>query len=523
VIQSNRPDGTINSSPQVALVSPVVILHSGQSQIISIPVIDQDNDTVQCRFANTSTECGDACMSNTRLTNAILSNNCTLIISASQSTGWYPVSIQIEDFLPGNNTPLSSTPFQFFIHIQYLSLFNCKQAPILNSSITTLIQNVTINIPFSFQLIASTTCAYYWGWGVTMDNILTFALLNIVKSPLVRIGRSQQTWKMNVLWTPTSQQIGLQLLCMVAVDSQGLQSKQLCQKFMVNSPITSSFASSSYNSSTTLIRTYSVPFSSYTKTFNDNSIISFEQLNQSMTLDLSGNTIGIIGFQFNSTISDLVNINVTNDDNFIQQFVNLSVIYVNLSLCQLVTTITFQSKNVELLKNISRDLQLIICHISTTCNYTTENDIMDQDSFIESFDIGNNIMPLDQIINTLNQDFSFESNALNYSIDIYFNQNQLFLLENLTIVMLDDIVIDWIRIYYILPDRSIVKGHFLSMLNSLGTSSIIVSFPCISSLVLSGIRIIFGPTNDNSTLDHLALSIDVRNCSSLSYNSKYIQ
>lgn len=88
-----------------------------------------------------------------------------------------------------------------------------------------------------------------------------------------------------------------------------------------------------------------------------------------MTLDLSDNTVGIIGFQLNSTISDLVNINVTNDGNFIQQFVNLSVIHVNLSSCQLITSMTFQSTKVELLKNISRDLQLIFCHVSTSENF----------------------------------------------------------------------------------------------------------------------------------------------------------
>lgn len=89
-------------------------------------------------------------------------------------------------------------------------------------------------------------------------------------------------------------------------------------------------------------------------------------MNQSMTLDLSENTVGIIGLHFNSTMSDLVNINITNDDYTIQEFFNLSTISVNFSSCQLISSITFQSKNTELLKNISRDLQLIFCHISTS-------------------------------------------------------------------------------------------------------------------------------------------------------------
>lgn len=212
----NRSDGTINSSPRMALVSPLVIISANQPQIISIPVIDQDNDIVQCRFANTSAECGDACVLNTLLKFAILLNNCTLIIPAYQLNGWYPVSIQVEDFLPSNSIPLSSTPFQFLINIRRSSSLSCKQPPLLNSNIPTFIQNVTINIPFTFQLNASITCSTYKT--ISVDSILSFALLNIVKGPLVRISKSQKIWTMTVWWTPTSQQIGLQLLCMVAID-----------------------------------------------------------------------------------------------------------------------------------------------------------------------------------------------------------------------------------------------------------------------------------------------------------------
>lgn len=147
---------------------------------------------------------------------------------------------------------------------------------------------------------------------------------------------------------------------------------------------------------------------------------------------------------------------------------------------------------------------------------------MDQDTFLESFYIDNETIPFDQIIDILNQDFSFESNDATYSIDIYFNPNQTFLLENITAIMLDDTVTNWLTVHYILSDQSIVRSHLLTILNSSDTSSLVVNLPCISLSVLSGIRIIFGPTSDNSTLDHLALSIYARNCSDFSFNGKYI-
>ena len=211
-----RPDGTINSSPQVALVSPIVLVANNQPQIIELSVIDADFDIVQCRFANTTAECGTTCAFNSLPSNTTISSNCTLTIRHYQSDVWYAVSIQVEDFFPGNNKPLSSTPFQFLVNVRGSSGLKCGKPPALNSGmLRSSIYNVTINIPFSFGLTATTGCSNLNQ--VSVVDILSFALLNVVKGPLVR-NRNSKVWTMNVTWTPNSQQVGFQLLCIVAID-----------------------------------------------------------------------------------------------------------------------------------------------------------------------------------------------------------------------------------------------------------------------------------------------------------------
>ncbi len=109
---------------------------------------------------------------------------------------------------------------------------------------------------------------------------------------------------------------------------------------------------------------YPATFSLYTETFGVNNTILFDQMNQSVTLDLSKNTVSITALQFNSSISDLVIVNVTSNGIITQYFVNSSVLYVNFSFCQLIDSITLQSKNTEQLPNILSNLQLILCYIS---------------------------------------------------------------------------------------------------------------------------------------------------------------
>ena len=50
-------------------------------------------------------------------------NNCRLTYNANESTGFYAVAIQVEDFISSSSTiPMSSVPVQFLVHIKEITI-----------------------------------------------------------------------------------------------------------------------------------------------------------------------------------------------------------------------------------------------------------------------------------------------------------------------------------------------------------------------------------------------------------------
>ncbi|CAF1495397.1 unnamed protein product [Didymodactylos carnosus] len=89
-----RPDGTINTSPEAVMVSPINI-PVGTTQYVVIPVSDADNDNVRCRFANGSNECGDVCPPGSLPSSTTILSNCTLVIKGLTANVYYAVTIQV--------------------------------------------------------------------------------------------------------------------------------------------------------------------------------------------------------------------------------------------------------------------------------------------------------------------------------------------------------------------------------------------------------------------------------------------
>ena len=285
---------------------------------------------------------------------------------------------------------------------------------------------------------------------------------------------------------------------------------------------------------------YPAASSSYINTFGAVSTIYLDEMNHSLTLDLTKNTVNITALRFDSPIPDPMTVNVTVDGNTTQYFLNLSAVYANFSSCELIDAITFQSANMELLRNVSLNIQLILCYISPSmmssvrnnrkletigfivaCNCTPERDIMNQELILDSFDVDDTI-PLDQMTELLSENFGYQSIASVYTLDIAFDQDQMVVIENVTAVMLGETATQWMMINYVLPDQSITEIDSSLMLNTSNTSSISLVIPCLSLSLLSGIQIIFGPTTDNLTLDNVSLTIEICNCSDLLFTSKCV-
>lgn len=113
----NRPDGKINTAP-VSSIAAMIKLRRGTTTQLTIPWSDADADTVRCRVPiKSQNECGDICNLPPGVT--LNSNTCTLTFSTgSMSTGWYGVSVMLEDyFSPSSTSPMSGVVVQFLAYV----------------------------------------------------------------------------------------------------------------------------------------------------------------------------------------------------------------------------------------------------------------------------------------------------------------------------------------------------------------------------------------------------------------------
>ena len=144
--------GRINSTPR-AVTSPVIRLQSGCTHSIPIAVSDSDGDTVRCRWASGSTECGGICSAFPGAT--LNSATCTISYTANRGTGYKAAAVVIEDFASGYSGALSSVGLQFLVLV--VSGGSCSQQPTFVSP--TLSQGTCVPVPptttFTTQLRAS--------------------------------------------------------------------------------------------------------------------------------------------------------------------------------------------------------------------------------------------------------------------------------------------------------------------------------------------------------------------------------
>lgn len=109
----NRPDGKINTAP-VSTIASMIKLRPGTTVQLTVPWSDADADTVRCRQGiRSQNECADICGLPPGVT--INSNTCTLTFNtAALSSGWYGITLVLEDFLtPSSTTPMSAVVVQF--------------------------------------------------------------------------------------------------------------------------------------------------------------------------------------------------------------------------------------------------------------------------------------------------------------------------------------------------------------------------------------------------------------------------
>lgn len=206
-----RADNELINTPPVAnVMSPYGIPYNISTQI-SIPTMDVDGDNVRCRWGNSSLECGDVCFPRTIPASTTLSSDCILTITGVSLTGWYCASIQVEDFLNTSTSlrPMSSVPVQFLIYVYRPK--NCS-VPDLSSPSTCV--GVQVGIPYAFNLTAINNCAA----SSNISSIALQAFAGVVRGSLTQVTPNRTVYRMAITYTPLASQLGLQILCGVALD-----------------------------------------------------------------------------------------------------------------------------------------------------------------------------------------------------------------------------------------------------------------------------------------------------------------
>ncbi|XP_076070857.1 uncharacterized protein LOC143042452 isoform X2 [Mytilus galloprovincialis] len=222
--------GKINISP-ISAMQPILRLKQGCSYSIKIPVADDDGDIVRCRWSTKSPddECGEVC--NTLSTSIINEDDCVLQYTASGSTGWYAVALQIEDYATSIDTkPMSSVALQFMIYVLN-STELCDDAPnvlnLMNDNGT--VASIALNSSFFQTIIADSGST-----SVSISEITTVSPIGMIKTHLLPYGSSGTQWHINVTWTPSESQTGSHIFCYTAVNNFGQASIPTCTTIEVD-------------------------------------------------------------------------------------------------------------------------------------------------------------------------------------------------------------------------------------------------------------------------------------------------
>jgi hypothetical protein len=209
-------------------MNPIVQVQVGKIHVIRIPMADSDGDPIQCRWGNSTEECGSICAPK----GSLRSNPCELTYNASR-IGYHAVALVIEDF-DSNNNVLSAIPLQFLIHIVNTTNNepNCTETPVYigewpQDSCIGVESNTTIHSNIQIRIPCQNT-------SITLDDILTVSPAGLIKGEIIRDLSDQNLYTMPIEWTPDSDQYGIHQLCVTPVDSQQRTGSQVCLTFQVD-------------------------------------------------------------------------------------------------------------------------------------------------------------------------------------------------------------------------------------------------------------------------------------------------
>ncbi|UJR38536.1 hypothetical protein I4U23_031203 [Adineta vaga] len=229
-IEKRADNGLYNNAPVTTMMSPINIPRNVPT-VIHVPVGDADGDNLRCRWSTKSgsvDECGDVCPPGSLPSGTLIFPNCTIIITGTITDAWYAVTLMVEDFTSASSTtPLSSVPVQFLVHV--VAPPTCSTPPEI-IGIPEEQECIAVGLGQTYQ--SRIYAVNYCPSPVVIEDISTLSFAGMVKGNLVKVNSS--LYYKSLTWSPTSAQLGYQVMCTMAIDSKDSQSAQYCFKFFVS-------------------------------------------------------------------------------------------------------------------------------------------------------------------------------------------------------------------------------------------------------------------------------------------------
>jgi hypothetical protein len=232
-LQPRMDNGRLNTPP-VSNILPVISVPLNIQRTIVVPMADDDNDYLRCRWAQkdsifqssqintTVDECGDVCAAvpNATLYGDNNGTSCRLVFTGT-SLGYYAAALQIEDFYNDENvtTPLSSVPVQFLIDVYNGSCWPTIIGVQPNGALINVAQNANMS---SVTVIAEIGCI-----ATTIIDFLKISPTGMTTSTILQDPTNSSLYSIELNWIPTS--LGSQVFCCAAIDSNQAQSEMYCK------------------------------------------------------------------------------------------------------------------------------------------------------------------------------------------------------------------------------------------------------------------------------------------------------
>ncbi|XP_065938381.1 uncharacterized protein [Magallana gigas] len=235
VYLANRSDTHTKNRSPVTTGKPMYTIQYGCQATIRIPVVDDDGDTVRCRWS-TGSECVSIC--NALPSATIDSNTCTVSFPANHtSNGKYAVAVSVEDYPKSTitigsqvyttSTKMSTVNLQFLVQTPSVS-GNCNDKPRFISPTPAQSSTIQTNILQIFHLsFYVTNTRSITKVDITSPAGMTYTSLQSVPSQPGSVF-------VTTTWTPQQNQVGIHIVCALAEDSIGKTSESRCININVN-------------------------------------------------------------------------------------------------------------------------------------------------------------------------------------------------------------------------------------------------------------------------------------------------